>query len=261
MAVKQKANFASESAMCEAFIAALPKGWTPYRETAGWDILLVHDTGAQVGIEAKLALNAEVLRQTLPSNSSWLGSDQGPDFRGVLIPDGASRTLEFAFDWAGVTILRMKDAGDNRRLYHGRFPFYPELPPYGGWHDWCPYRRLRLPDYVPADIVAGAPSPQTLSDWKIRAIKLVITLERRGFVTNADFRHLRLSPTRWTQPPGYSWLCKGPQRGTWLATDRLPDFRLQHPTNFGEIEADFEKWASPATELQVQQALFGEAAE
>lgn len=256
----QKAKFASESAMCEAFIAALPKGWTAYRETAGWDIVLVHNTGAQVGIEAKLALNAEVLRQSLPRVSPWIYTDNGPDFRGVLIPDGASRTLEFAFAWAGVTILRMKDH-DDRSIYYGRYPYYPHLPPHGEWYDWCPYRRLTLPEYVPADIVAGASAPQKLSEWKINAIRLVITLERRGFVTNADFRHLRISPTRWTQPPGYSWLQKGQQRGTWLATDRMPDFRLQHPTNFAEIEADFEKWAPPAAELQVQQPLFGEAAE
>src|SRR3546814_9584478 len=70
------------------------------------------------------------------------------------------------------------------------------------WHPWCPEERCVLPEYVP-DVVAGIPSPIILSPWKIQAIKLAIILERRGWVTRADMRPLKLSPTIWTGHSGY----------------------------------------------------------
>ncbi|TIU81425.1 MAG: hypothetical protein E5W01_20510, partial [Mesorhizobium sp.] len=63
---KAKAVFESEAALCAAFIARLPKDWTAYPETAGFDILLVRGAdGAQIGVEAKMTLNAKVLMQAV----------------------------------------------------------------------------------------------------------------------------------------------------------------------------------------------------
>ncbi|KAG0748260.1 hypothetical protein G6F24_015420 [Rhizopus arrhizus] len=61
-------------------------GWEVYPETAGFDILAVWKaTGHQLGVEAKLQLNAKVADQILPAHWSS-GSGEGPDFRAVLVP-------------------------------------------------------------------------------------------------------------------------------------------------------------------------------
>ncbi|MBA4913889.1 hypothetical protein H2N59_12065 [Pseudomonas aeruginosa] len=46
----------SEAELCAAFIDEFNRvpGWTCYPETAGFDILVVHEDGRQIGVEAKL---------------------------------------------------------------------------------------------------------------------------------------------------------------------------------------------------------------
>lgn len=83
-----KARFPTEAALCTCLIDCLTAaaGWEIYPETAGFDILAVWKaTGHQLGIEAKLQLNAKVADQILPAH--WSNADQrGPDFRAVLVP-------------------------------------------------------------------------------------------------------------------------------------------------------------------------------
>ena len=58
--------FASEADLCAAFLAWAARtapGVACYAEWAGWDILLVYPEGFQLGIQAKLRLNAEVIGQ------------------------------------------------------------------------------------------------------------------------------------------------------------------------------------------------------
>jgi hypothetical protein len=242
--------FATEAAMCAEFTRQLKNGryrkeWTAYAETAGFDMLLVHGSGMQIGVEAKLSLNVKVLTQALPE--PWQESKGiGPDFRAVLVPRDASQVgLGAISARLGLTIIsvwpehQVKDGG--RVISSG---FAPSLPS-DDWHDyrwfdWCPAERCRLPDFIP-DVEAGHPAPVKLTSWKIGAIKLAVLLERRGFLTPHDFKHVNVSSSRWTQS---NWLQRGPERGVWLK-GKLPDFRAQHPTNFAQIEADFEKWAPP----------------
>lgn len=56
------APIAKESVLCDLFIEAFDKidGWTCYPEGAGFDVLVVHEDGRQIGVEAKLSLNAKV---------------------------------------------------------------------------------------------------------------------------------------------------------------------------------------------------------
>ncbi len=77
-----------------------------------------------------------------------------------------------------------------------------------------------------------------LSEWKIAAIKMAIILERRA-VTRADFRALKMSPTRWLDPRD-GWLTRC--EDGYVATPRLPDFRAQHPVNYQQIRDDAPKW-------------------
>lgn len=237
--------------LCTAFIDHLPEGWTPYPETAGFDILLVRkEDGFQIGVEAKLRLNAEVILQALEPSSHYHATTCNPDCRAVLVPASARTTLEGIATRLGITVIKM---GCKKKFSRWEQPFRPELPSLqrdtyrDEWFERCPLHRCTLPDYVP-DVVAGDKSPVTLTHWKIKAIKLVITLEKIGHVTRGDFKYFGISMSRWTDP--YSgWLNKD-GKGVWVKGEYLPDFRAQHPKNFAEIEADYEEWKTPPEEQQ-----------
>lgn len=267
-----KHAFAKEAELCSAFIECLPNGWTAYPETGGFDIVLVRaGDGVQIGVEAKLKLNGKVILQAADRNDSYSVAGEKPDFRAVLIPDGVSLELAPLLPLLGITCIRMGDIarGEDGKpiLNHGYFqhrdggwsrPFHPYLPDSSrhgddGWYECCPARRLALPDYVP-DVGAGNSAPVALTHWKIGAIKLVITLQRRGYLTRQDFAHFQISISRWTQE---KWLVRDGSGG-WVAGPYLPNFKAQHPVNFDQIAADFEKWQAPAT--ATQRGLFVEGA-
>ncbi|QPC44033.1 hypothetical protein HW532_15835 [Kaustia mangrovi] len=238
--------FETEAALCAAFIADLEKGWTAYPETAGWDILLVRDgDGFQVGVEAKLRLNAKVICQAL-EGGPWSVDLPGPDCRAVLVPEGVGRHYDQICAYIGLTVITM------RRLKPGRYlhPAYtPNLPRENdsyftgkSWREWCPTERCPLPDYIP-DVAAGASAPIQLTDWKIKAIKIAVLLGKRGYVTRADFKALRLDIRRWL-PNSCAWLVV--TDGGFVAGPYFPDFRSQHPEVYGQIEADAEDWMQEA---------------
>lgn len=232
--------FATEAELVAKFCELIPQrqGWTAYHETAGWDLLLVGKAGVQIGIEAKLGLNAKVLDQALPGR--W-ADEAGPDYRAVLVPaDAMQLHMQSLALHVGITIIAVRRAG-------GRLHFTPNLPDEAfdyslrDWPNWCPAQRCALPEYVP-DVTGGHASPLTLSPWKIKAIKLLIVLERRGFVTRADMKALRISPTRWTDHWS-GFLTRG-HEGGYVRNARTPDLKAQHPTNWAQIEADFQEWST-----------------
>lgn len=234
--------FAKESDLCAAFIAALPKEWTAYPETCGFDIVLVRADGFQIGVEAKLRLNAKVILQAAEDMRHYYVDRPGPDCRAVLVPEAHNSELATLCRLLCVTVVT------HRPPEHGviRSPIWPELPDgkdiyrNGQWYELAPARRIELPDWIP-DVTAGASAPVALTDWKIRAIKIAVTLAKRGFVTRADFAFHKISMSRWTQG---GWIVKD-GRGGWIPGPYLPDFRAQHPVNYPQIEADYEKWKSP----------------
>lgn len=243
-------TFKKEADLCAHFIKWIEKPWVAYPETAGFDILLVHPNGYQIGVEAKLVLNAKVISQVLPS---WRNDvERAPDYRAVLVPSGKTGGLSEICQRLGVTVLAC-DFHDPGKNVSPRTPYGPFLPEFknhswwepGDWLDWCPASRCRVPDYIP-DVVAGASSPQTLSEWKIRAIKIVVLLKKRGWICPKDFKDLRISASRWTEPR-YGYLERSEIRGRYLISKRTPDFRAQHPVNFAEIEADYERWSKDIT--------------
>ena len=278
-----KLVWTSEAAMVADFVAWVKEHpdrarqtrnadtWTVYPETCGWDLVLRRDQdGLTIGVEAKLSLNATVLCQAL----SGVGSDYAsePDVRAILVPEvkcvGGLETIARHLGIQVIDAYAPRILDEWERKYTKREPrptFRPELPwsQRGGWEesrDWmerCPDRPLKLPDYVP-DVEAGVPSPLQLTDWKIRAIKVAVVLARRGWVTRADFKALKIDMSRWTQ--GH-WLAPGAARGHWVASERMPNFRAQHPTNFAQIEADLEKWLPQGISVDPAASdLFGAAA-
>lgn len=255
--------FPSEAALCAAFIAALPEGWTAYPETGGFDILLARAAdGFQIGIEAKLKLNARVIAQALERGDYYRVDGPNPDCRAVLVPKGTALDLSVICAALGVTVIQMEDAVPAARGWWSprgqpncsfQSPFRPMLPTLdqywndeADWHERAPSSRIPLPDYVP-DVGAGCSAPVALTLWKIKAIKIAITIERRGYVTRADFKHHKISMSVWTS----SWLRNG-SNGGWVSNGRLPDFRAQHPVNYAQIKADVEAWIMPPPPLQVK---------
>lgn len=249
--VKKEKPFKLESDLCAAFIKALPAGWTAYPETAGWDILLVRGAdGFQIGIQAKLRLNAIVVTQAI---DGYYGRTKGPDVRAVLVPDAGSGGLAQICKWLGIVVItvRREQPSWADKVYTYVFPELPKLASRNQWtatyqgRDWPEtgyIERETLPEYVP-DVAAGAAAPTQLTAWKIGAIKLAILLQRQGFLTRADFKALRVDERRWL-PSSNGWLLLDPQqRGRYLKAPNFPEFRRQHPTNWAQIEADFEKWA------------------
>ena len=250
-------KFENEAALCEAFLQTIPEGWTPYNETAGWDILLVHSTGFQIGVEAKQRLNAKCLVQAMDAiRGGWTG----PDCRAVLVgaagPDLCSIARRL-----GITVITMEKRRRNV-LYGsanvgGDFISMPDLPTevnlerlnvnwnwlsQRDWFDHAPTAREPLPEFVP-NVPAGCPSPTILSQWKIQALKMVIWVERNRYATRAHFKHLNISPSMWMNG---NWMKPTGTRGVWEAGRNWPGerFKAEHPQIVPQIEEKYSEWSS-----------------
>jgi hypothetical protein len=270
--MRQKAKapiFTKEVDLCSAFLVALKSHneavtvsknrsydahiWTPYAETAGWDILLVSDhDGTQIGIEAKLKLNSEVLAQCLPEG--WYSdASTGPDFRSILVPEGQTQANIGLFAQRfGISVISQNDPKKD-----GYRSFYPELPKIGPpgynineWVDWLPNHRCQLPEYVP-DVIAGDAAPLQLSQWKIQALKICCILKSRP-VQRSDFRELKINSTRWLDRH-LGWLVATTEG--YVASKQMPDLISQHPTIFEQVCADQEKWMPKNVPLAKQKQL------
>lgn len=236
-------HFTKEADLCSAFISILSDAWVAYPETGGFDILLSRKSdGFQIGIEAKLKLNAKVIAQAAERSLRQEGS--GPDCRAVLIPDGVGEDLRDVCELLHITPIRVThDEFLATYMQKSPYRFHPDLPSGDSWFSsrtWfelAPAARLRLPDWIP-DVSAGVSAPTTLTDWKIRAIKICVILDKVGYVTRRDFSFHKIAMSTWTQR---RWLKKSGIYAQWVAGN-LPDFRSQHPINFEQIEAAYEEW-------------------
>lgn len=242
-------SFATEAEMVASWLRQIAKAkdWTPYPETAGWDVLLVHACGAQLGIQAKLSLNAKVLAQTLEGASSFYRAS-GPDYRGVLVPEGkAQNHLSPIASALGIEVVTVHR--ERRGVTYGHRlpdPTYKGDYPTGMWPNWLPERRETLPEYIP-DVVAGAPSPLQLTPWKIAAIKLLIVLDLRGHVTRADIKALKLHPSRWCDK--WAGLLSAGEAG-YVRNSRTPNFKTSMATNWVQIEADWATWSKVLSDAE-----------
>jgi len=260
-----KAIFPSEAALCEAFIGDIRAvgGWTVYPETAGFDILCVYDkTGHQLGIEAKLALNAKVADQILPEPHQYELAGPAPDFRAVLVPaiTEANAGIAKLLGIMGVTVVaprwtwqRGQRGGATRRMPGYENPTFvdffqscgwPHRPydvdagrPSGwelAWHDWNPAQRCRLPDIVP-DVAAGVPGPTMLTQWKIGALRVLAELEVEGSITAKGVREYGIDARRFCATDGWLEAAGG---GRWTR-GRVPAFDQQHPEAYAKVLAEY----------------------
>lgn len=173
---KTKHSYKKESELCDDLVKlAREKKWRVYPETSDCDLLLVatEETitvnampGTQVAIQAKLNANIEVLRQSLPE---WYG-DQGPHFYAVLVPT-ASQAFRDIARRLQILVYEMHEPGIYKPLevLPLRAKFYYPKPL------WTPDSELWTP--------AGVASPKSITQWKIRAIKVCLDALDRGYLT------------------------------------------------------------------------------
>lgn len=252
-------RYETEAALCADFIAWVKASagkfnqgvktpvWTPYAETADWDILLVAEDGTQIGVQAKLKFNMKVLAQSIPDSwDDWRGT--GPDYRAVLVPEH-NVTHERICAALGLKMIARQSRS------WGPPEFSPGLDMAaswcGGWHYWSPAKHHVLPEFVP-DVTAGASGPVQLTKWKIAALRIVATLDVRGHVTRQDFRNYGVDPRRWTGPGG--WLKTTEVPGQYVRGDGL-DFDRQHPDVYAQILAEVKAKHAPPVEHGGQIAL------
>jgi hypothetical protein len=215
--VKAKA-FATEADLCAAFILWLGKDHPEvrcYAEWAGWDILIVHPEGWQLGVQAKLRLNAEVIGQAAPDDYTFHFDHKGPDFRAVLVP--TTNPLSEIASRLGLEVFRPYVLG-----------FAPSLNHRAEWIDWNPGERHALPG-GPTDSVAGSPCPVSLTAWKLAALQVLAELEVRGVITAKRIKAIGIDPGRWTT---YRWLEPAEKRGDWVRAKKCPPFDTQHPSAY-----------------------------
>jgi len=227
--VKREVLFHTEAELCAAFLQWLTRypEWTAYAETEGWDILLAHHDGTQIGIQAKLKFNMKVLEQSVESGLGWEAT--GPDYRAVLVPDGQG-SVEIC-NALGLTLIRP------HRHWNKGYEFNPGLD-YRSWERWHfsnPEKRHELPRFVP-DVAAGSSAPCQLTKWKIGALEICAVLEIAGIVTRQDFKRAGVDHRRWVE----SWLEPVPNApGKWRWKNGTKQgFETAHPVIYPKVLAE-----------------------
>lgn len=225
-------RFATEADLCASFLRWLKKerhDLRAYAEWAGWDILVAFPEGWQLGIQAKLRLNAEVLLQAAPE-FRWGAQVVGPDFRGVLVPE--TNPLSGLAARLGLVVFcpRSGYPRDRDDFFPDVNPKYDLRPGFSeaDWLDWNPTQRHGLPP-TETDAVAGSPCPVSLTPWKLGALAVLAELEVRGTITTKRMRELGINASRWTTG---RWLEPVGERGLWKRGAACPAFDEQHPTAY-----------------------------
>jgi hypothetical protein len=235
------ARFATEAELCTAFADECEAcGWTIYPETADWDLLLVR-RGIQVGVQAKLVANLEVLLQASPklppyhpSKSMWQDR-RGPQYRLVLVGGFTGRTVnarranrcQFVELAAHLRLLVATPPNHSFQSWvhqdhlNQRQRWVSEGPQRGPldwrWYRWGQMKPEKLPAVIP-DVAAGVPSPEKVTPWSIAAVLLERRCEAQGSVTIRDAEAVRdIAGGRWNASTMLSRYCKySAARGKWI---------------------------------------------
>lgn len=262
---KEKLSISTEAELCSIFIRDMNSqpGWVCYPESGGFDILAVHEDGRQIGIEAKMQLNAKVADQIMPAPWQYRYGIKGPDHRLVIVSriTDASAGIAKLLGYMGVPVLvpdsRVRSSKEGLRevlefcsyklsgLLNGKDPWGDV-----DLFDWNPEERCQVPMVVP-QVAAGVPAPVRLTPWKEKALRALALLRKQGSITAKQIKELGMSPTAWTQHSStQAWLKKGPILGQWLETDRIPPFDKQHPEAYAVAVAELTAKSGAQLELE-----------
>lgn len=260
-----KALIPTEAALCALFIEQMNQepGWVCYPETGGFDILAAHESGRQIGVQAKLQLNAKVADQILPHQHHYNYEAPAPDHRLVIVRNltdasiGIARLLaelgiqvwcpqlekRFTGAAGGYTTTTVGDFHIGYKLRDDERCGKPsrQIPHWSyALPDWNPPQRIELPPMVP-QVKAGVPSPTMLTPWKLAALRVLARLRLQGYITAKQITAEGCSPSMWTQ----RWLQRSEIQGQWLETERIPALDKQHPDFYAPaLQAMTEKLAA-----------------
>ena len=205
---KDKEDKFSEADLCREFRGYLEElGFVVHPEVATWDLVglppadtsgkeqLINPSsrkdyrfGDQIGIQAKLLANVDVLHQAVLPRS-------GPAFRMVLVRRATTEFLELAGHLGlcvAVRELRRRVYGKNTDWFAPESGFHV----YGSMRRFDVKKQLDLPPIV-TDLVAGSQSPQQLTPWRVGALRLCRLLRTKGYLTSADFKAAKVDMRRW----------------------------------------------------------------
>ena len=230
MTEQQKCPFSTEVELCKCFSDSVASTgeWLIYPETEGFDVLLIErTTGHQLGVQAKLRLNAKLADQILPDRYY---DGRGVDWRAVIVPPlMVASGLERLLNLVGIMVWQPR-----RRYFNGDasdWSFAGQISDTRFWYDWNPIKRCKLPEFIP-QVPAGAPSPIQLTPWKVGALRVMARIEVDGFVTAKEVRECGVDSRRfcctasgWLRPIG---------NGRWVI-HKIPRFDQQHPETYAEI--------------------------
>lgn len=179
--------FASENALCEVLKDASESlEWVFYPEIGGWDCVLVLPDETQVGVQAKLRANVDVLYQTIVPRKR-----KGPDIHSVLVPtcNLAFRKVAEALGFAVLVGSALRTASTRAYLLMtiAKAPRTTHDP-----------GRCWLPPFVPEN-PAGVPSPRAVSPWRVAAARLSAEIREGATPTNAEIKARGMSPSTWRQ--------------------------------------------------------------
>lgn len=185
-------KYTCEEELCEHLcMVARRHGYVAYVETAGFDVLLVAGDNAngfrpgdQIGVQAKLRDSVEVLAQALPHSGKI-----GPHYYAVLVP---SCTYEFekVASRLEIGVIRGLDLdGARGARFFGR----------SRWKFQDHGQRCWVPEVEVEGMRGGRKGPEQLTPWKMKAVKLCMLAEERGYLTSRDFREVEVSLERWIQ--------------------------------------------------------------
>lgn len=220
-----KALIPNEAELCAVFIREFNEqpGWTCYPETGGFDVLVAHEDGRQIGVEAKLQLNAKVADQILPGEQWHSWGRGGPDHRLVIVRSiteanaGIAKMLGMlgVHVWAPRVTHRIKERVPFEYEDCAEFDVHGKLwmseeaakPPmhekYGhswlAWFDWNPEQRIVLPEFPPS-VPAGVPAPVQMTPWKMAAIRVLARLRVQGYITAKQIVAEGVSPSLGPEP-------------------------------------------------------------
>lgn len=175
----------TEVQLCEELITrARLEGFAVFPEVSDWDLIIVDSDGVQLGVQAKMRANVDVIGQAIRRRSRI----NGPRHRAVLVPKANGSFYQVARA-LGLHVFTFRSIGSRR--YREKVIRFSTMKEWKGKPYWLPP--------VPSSCPAGSPSPRPLTQWRVRAIELCLLLEEKGHLTGEDFKRAGINQSTWLQ--------------------------------------------------------------
>lgn len=200
------AECSKEQALCYDFIdEAQLCGWKVYPEypDSTFDLFLVAEegcitgveSGTQIGVQAKMNANLDLLRQMLEVSRRY---KHGPDYIVSLVPgpprtDG-ERTVAETISRLGMGFFYVYEHFEGHYGFHQKRANLKTIKHLGSRQKF--QERVALPE-IDAWTEPGVASPMPVTAWQVRAIKFCMELERRGTVSYIEFAEHKMHIQTW----------------------------------------------------------------